>query len=365
MMIVGYILSRRFPIQTQSASKAVDHLFTLSWSQPFFITLVFDLIFWQVLSLFGFETGIILATSNAILLGVLAMLWLDRLVAYISLIYFTLAILYRLHWGSRDLAEEFALVSGLGFGFYLMSWATETVSPKFKRLTIWINPLMRGSVALIALAISMYIIPSFAIANVTMGAAVLASAGALALTHAYRRRNYRLGYLGMALLEVAFVLLLVKNDVREMQVYALPAGLYFVVVGFLERRLHKGLFATAIESFGIVVLLLTAFIQSLDTNTGLLYFVLLLVEGLLIIWWGAARRFKIPFFMGLAASVVNVVAQIILLLNTLGLTQGFGRFVIIFAVGVTLVIVAVVVERQRIQIITKAREWREVLEQWE
>jgi hypothetical protein len=150
-----------------------------------------------------------------------------------------------------------------------------------------------------------------------------------------------------------------------MQVYALPAGLYFVVVGFLERRLHKGLFATAIESFGIVVLLLTAFIQSLDTNTGLLYFVLLLVEGLLIIWWGAARRFKIPFFMGLAASVVNVVAQIILLLNTLGLTQGFGRFVIIFAVGVTLVIVAVVVERQRIQIITKAREWREVLEQWE
>lgn len=362
-MIVGYILSRRFPIPTQSISKVIAHLLTPSWSQPFFIALAFDLIAWQALALYGFDTGIILATSNALLLGVLALLWSDVPLAYASLFYLALAIFYRLRWTSLHWAEQFAIIGGIGFGFYLLGWIAEAASPKFKRLMIWIKPLTHGAIASTAFAVSGTL--SFIITHTTMSAATFASAGAFATTHAYRTRSYRLGYVGMALLEVAFALLLMKNDAREMQVYALPAGLYFVAVGFFERRLRKGLLAVAIESFGLVMLLLTAFMQSLNANTGFPYFVLLLVEGLLIIWWGAGRRFKIPFFIGLIASVVNVVAQIILLLNTLGLTQGFGRFIIIFAVGVILVIVAIFVERQRIQIITKAREWREALEIWE
>jgi len=110
----------------------------------------------------------------------------------------------------------------------------------------------------------------------------------------------------------------------------------------------RRLFALLIESFGLAVLLLTSFIQSLrGGDEGLLNFVLLFVEAGAVIWWGAARRIKIPFFTGIGAAALNVVGQLVVLFlggNT------FRQFAIIGGLGLFILTVAVFVERQRSRI---------------
>jgi hypothetical protein len=132
-------------------------------------------------------------------------------------------------------------------------------------------------------------------------------------------------------------------------------------VGYLERRRAKGPYAGLVEGLGLGVLLLTSFIQSLNGAEGFPYFVLLLVEALLVIWWGAARRIRLPFFTGLAASVLNVLAQVVVLVNV----NHPDPYVVMFFAGLLLVTVGVFVERQRALIIARTREWRELLETWE
>jgi hypothetical protein len=148
--------------------------------------------------------------------------------------------------------------------------------------------------------------------------------------------------------------------VRQPQWYAIPAGLYFSGVGYLERRQGRKWFSIAVESLGLAVLLVPTFRQSLDGAQGFPYFVLLLGEGLLVTGWGASRRIKAPFFIGLGTSVLNVVAQVILLVNVYDVYRWF----IIIGVGLVLIVTAALVERQRERIIARTREWRDALETW-
>jgi hypothetical protein len=170
------------------------------------------------------------------------------------------------------------------------------------------------------------------------------------------------------MLLAAWVLVLLRWDITQPQWYAIPTGLYFTGIGFLERRRASALqnptrllFAILVESFGLAVLLLTSFIQSLDSTTGFPYFVLLLIEALLVTWWGAGRRLRLPFFIGLGASALNVVAQVVVVINV----YEVDRWLIIFGVGLLLVTLAVFVERQRLRVIAQAQVWREALETWQ
>jgi hypothetical protein len=223
--------------------------------------------------------------------------------------------------------------------------------------------LTRAAIGLTGLAVALTL-PFILFGNVLAPAAALGFAGALYLTIAYRGQRYRLGYVAMGMLQLAWVLILIFANIAEPEVYAIPAGLYFIGMGYLERRRPgaRKLFAVIIESFGLAVMLLTAFIQSLNGGAeGLPHFVLLIAEGALVIWWGAARRLKIPFFIGLAASALNVAGQIVVLFGG-GAT--LTRWIIIGGAGILFVTAAVFVERQRVRLIAKAQEWREALEAW-
>ena len=79
------------------------------------------------------------------------------------------------------------------------------------------------------------------------------------------------------------------------------------------------------------MLLLTSFAQSLSAD-GFGYFLLLLIEAFAVIWWGAGWHLKTPFFIGIAASVLNVLAQIVVLVNV----HDVNRFVVIFTAGLML-----------------------------
>jgi len=194
-------------------------------------------------------------------------------------------------------------------------------------------------------------------------AAVLGLAGAQAIGEAYRLRRLRLGYAGVALLLAAWAVLLLSNNVAQPQWYALPAGLYLMGIGYLERRVGRKPLAVIIEALGLAVLLVTTFTQSLDGGAaGLPYFILLIVEAMGAVAWGALRRLKSPFFIGLAANAINVLAQLVLLFAG---PSTLIRWLIIGGTGLFIVGAAVFVERQRERLLTQATAWRETLAAWD
>jgi hypothetical protein len=374
MALVGYWLSRRFPVDRPSETGGrifklwrwelefgnwpfVGYLITPSWAQSVFNFAALDLVLWQAVALGSHNTAIILAAGNMLLLGLLATLWQDSALVYASLGFLLLGAGYGLDWAGVGFVPSFAWVGGIGFALYLVARVAKQT--KAAALSVWLRPLTNTASFLTGLAV-LVTLPAVAV-QTTAAAAALAFAGALYLAIAYRGRYHYLGYVGMAMLQLAWVLALIVNDVRQPQGYAIPAGLYFAGAGYLERKRGRGLFAIIVESFGLAVLLVTSFIQSLDGAQGFPYFLLLLVEGLLVIWWGVWRRLRIPFFIGLGASAFNVVAQVVVLVNV----YDVNRWFVFLGVGLLLVATAVYIERKREQIISRAQEWWEDLEAWE
>jgi len=195
----------------------------------------------------------------------------------------------------------------------------------------------------------------------TATAATLAFAGALYITIAYRGKKFALGYLGMALLQLAWVILLFMNNISQPQLYAIPGGLYFMGIAYLELRRDRKKYAIGVEILGIGLLLLTSFIQSLNGKSGFAYFVLLLVEALLMVWWGTLQKRKIPFFAGIGFSALNILAQLIVFISV----NNISIWYVAFGAGLFIMAIAIYIERSREQIRTRTREWGETLEAWE
>ncbi len=343
--------------------RIINDLLTPSWGQPFFLWTIYDLIVWQLLALRGIDTTIIIAISNAVLLGMLGMLWNERILACGSLAYLLLATGFRLAWTGMPLASALAWLAGIGYGVYLFAVILEMVDrarwQNKRKFVIWIDPLMALALTLPTLAVFGTLMQH---SSQRLAAVVsLIFAGATYLSHAYWKRIIRLSYLGVAMLEIAWTLVLFDQGITQLQSYAIPAGLYFAFIGHLERRNNQARLGTIVEAFGFAVILISSFTQSLNGAEGFAYFLLLLLEGLLVLWWGAANRRKEPFLLGLGAIVLNIVAQVIVLIHV----YEVQRWIITLGLGVVLVSVAVIIERKREQIIAQSQEWLEILESWE
>jgi len=163
------------------------------------------------------------------------------------------------------------------------------------------------------------------------------------------------------LLQIAWVIVLFMNDVTQPQLYAIPGGLYFMGIAYLELRRDRKRYAAGIEILGLGVLLLTSFIQSLTGKDGFPYFVLLLVEALLVVWWGTLQKRKIPFFAGIGASALNILAQVVVLTSAYFISP----WIVAFGAGLFIMTIAIYIERSREQLRTRARELSETLERWE
>jgi hypothetical protein len=104
---------------------SIRYLLSPSWAQPFFVFAVLDMLAWQIVALFGFETAIVVALGYAVLLGLFAMLWRDEGLAYGALAFGLLAAGARLMWAQATLAEMLAWLGGIGFGIYLIGRLVE------------------------------------------------------------------------------------------------------------------------------------------------------------------------------------------------------------------------------------------------
>jgi hypothetical protein len=337
---------------------SVGYLLSPAWSQPFFIFAVLDVIIWQLVALGGYETTILLSSSNLLLFGFLATLWQDGALTYGALGFLVLTIGTGFGWAGFTLPQTLALMGGVGLALYVLARVIDLVQKRLQRLSLWRRPLERVAVLLSVTAI-VGTIPSV-VDNGQATAAALGFAGVLYLAIAYRGRYQQLGYLAVALLELAWVLLMLGREISQPQLYAVPIGLYFVGIGVLERRRGRIRYANILEGFGLAIILLTSFIQSLNPTGGFPYFLLLLVESLLTIAWGVVRNVKVPFFIGLGASILNIVAQLVLVATI----NDLWRWIIILGTGLLVVSLGILIERKRESVSTQIQEWQAELSTW-
>jgi hypothetical protein len=359
--IIGYAFERRTPLTDENKTyrfSFLNRLFGHAWARPFFAFAIIEMVIWQSLAITGNDTAIIVASGNALLLALFSILWTEGALVYGAVAFSLVAGGASLKQAEFKFEDAVAVYGGIGFGLYLLGRILDWLSARVKSLTVWLTPLTHSSLTLTAIAVVINL-PTV-MNHMTATAATFAFAGALYVAIAYRGRMYRLGYLGMALLELAWVLALIINDVAQPQWYAIPGGLYFIGLGYMEWRKDKSKYAVALEILGLGVLLVTSFAQSLSAQ-GLPYFVLLMVEGLLAIWWGVLQKRKIPFFTGIVASAINIVAQVIVLINV----YDINRWLVAFGVGLLIMVVAIYIERSREGLRARARELSETLEKWE
>lgn len=120
------------------------------------------------------------------------------------------------------------------------------------------------------------------------------------------RRAIDIAYLGIAAGIVMLWHVLEFLVVRELQAYALPAGIAWLAIGWNERRRGKRARYQVATFLGLGVLMGTAFQQSLG-SVG--YSVLLLAESILALAWGIRARTRGYVQIAILSLVANAVAQ--------------------------------------------------------
>jgi hypothetical protein len=69
----------------------------------------------------------------------------------------------------------------------------------------------------------------------------------------------------------------------------------------------------------------------------------------------------VPFFAGIAASAINLFAQVIVLVNV----YDINRWLVAFGAGLLIMSLAIAIERSRERLRERMRELSETLEEWE
>jgi hypothetical protein len=364
-MWLGAVLMSRFQskeVQAKTASRRelladstlLAELSHLGWVQPFLVFGLLDLLLWMGVAAAGPLVGVLVALGSALLLALVAQWWRDGLLPYGSLLFVLAALLRQgvtLDWPWYGLVLAAAVWGLLAYGVYLLLTAVD-------RGTLWQKPLFQYAMVVTtgAMAVNLTAVresPEATAMTLTVG-------GLLYLVLALRQKQFALGYLGAGLVQAGWLVLLVTRGVTQPQFYALPVGLYLVGVGVMEQRRERPFYANYLEGLGLSILLITTFIQSMNGLAGFGYFLLLLVESVVVMLWGGLRKEKTPFFIGLAAAVLNVVAQVLLLVSVLDI----NRWVAVLTTGVLLMITAVLVERKREEIREHTKIWRETLASW-
>jgi hypothetical protein len=195
---------------------------------------------------------------------------------------------------------------------------------------------------------------------VQMVVGVFSLLGLFFLASAVVDRLPRLGYVAMAMLLGAWSLeLALVWGQREVQYYAIPAGVYLLMVGYLEWHRGSRALARWVDYSALVLLLGTSFWQSLGP-VGWSYALLMGFEGLAITWWGSTRRLRRFLYAGVVGVTVDVAGQLIQPLLT-----ATNRWIVFGIVGIFLVSLAILVERRLENVLALTKDVRRRLEDWE
>ncbi|MDY7077063.1 MAG: hypothetical protein SXV54_09085, partial [Chloroflexota bacterium] len=365
------------------------------WSRPFHWLLALDFLAVQIVAATRWEPGALVSLAHALLFAVLAVIWSQPVLPYFTTTLGLLAVIQRLFWvGAPNTGAPVALAL-LALGYGLVGYGLEYTRRQFSppplqgegagdrdgafRLSILERPLEQSGLFISATAVLTMLAIGIDIwhwlarallghplmtANdvpvVQMAVAVLALVGLLYLTMALVRQWYWRGYGAVALLLCAWSLeWFLIRDLREVQWYAVPAGIYLLGVGYLEWRQDRKQLARWIDRAALLLLLGSVFYQSLAEEYGWPYVLLMGGESLLLLWWGSARRQRRFLYAGLVGVVTDVGGQLIEPLLSV------NRWIVFGGVGLFVIVVAIFVERSLETVKQLSQEWQERLEEWE
>ena len=285
------------------------------WSRPLYWLLALDLLAVQIVSGALPAPGALVSTAHALLFFALAVIWTQPILPYLGAALGFLAVIQRLTWVEAANTDAPWALALLALGYGLLGYGLEYArrdrrAEKPGPLRVLERPLEQAGLFISAMAGLLMLVEGAKIwrwlfrslflgrpemtaadiAVVQMAVAVLALVGLLYLAAALVRGWYWRGYGAVALLLCGWGLeWFLVWDLREVQWYAVPAGLYLLSVGYLEWRQGRKTLARWIDRAALLLLLGSSFYQSLAEPRGWPYALLMGAESLLLVWWGSAR----------------------------------------------------------------------------
>ena len=332
------------------------------WSRPLYFWAAVDLYAGQVLALTSSEPGAVVSAAHALLLALLATAWVQPALALAAAGLGVVALFQGLAWAGAQVTVYPVALALLALTYGLAGYGLAYALPGERRARLWSGPLEWAAMGLSALALlgmawiglslgrlvldtflgRPVVLAAFA-PQLRMAMWVLALSGLLYLATSVVRRQVLIGYGAVALLLAAWALWWrFFLGLAEFQWYAVPAGFYLFAAGWLEARRGHSTLARWIDRVGMLTWLGTAWWQSLPGvhGEGWRYALLMGVEGLLLLWWGSARRQKRFLYAGALAVVLDAVTQSIEPLLSA------NRWIVFGLAGLLLVGIAVLVERR-------------------
>jgi hypothetical protein len=351
------------------------------WSLPLYLLLTADLLAGQVAAFFHPDPGAVVTLAHGLLLALLATIWIQPLLPFAAAVLGVLGTAQAMAWAGADLVAYPVGLALLALGYGLAGYGTSFAGRAALRTRIWLRPLEWTALGLSGIALLGAVGIGFDLSEllartllgqiltfadyapkVQMVMWVLALCGLLYLATAAVRRRLILGYVAVALLLASWGLWWrFFVNMAGIQWYAVPAGLYLLGVGWLEWRQGHRTLSRWIDRAGMLVLLGTAWWQSLPgvMSSGWPYALLLGAESLLLVWWGSARRQKQFLYIGAVSLVGNVITQSIEPLLSV------NRWIVFGLAGLLLVGLAILVERKLEAIRSFSADLRVRMEGWE
>jgi hypothetical protein len=351
------------------------------WSRPFYLLLAIDLLVGQVAALFHADPGWVVTTTHALLLGLLATVWVQPVLPFVAVGLGVAGLFQGMAWADAQSTDYPVGLALLALGYGLVGYGIRYTWQESQRMRVWHRPLEWTSLGLSAAALVWVAIAGLDVVDllvrtllgrtvsfvdyavrVQMVMWVLAITGLLYLATAVVRRWYVLGYGAVALLLGAWSLWWrFFMDMAGFQWYAVPAGLYLLGVGWMEWQQGRKALARWIDRAGMLIWLGTAWWQSLPgvMDSGWPYALLMGAEALLLVWWGSARRQKRFLYVGATAVVLTAITQAVEPLLSA------NRWIVFGIAGALLVSIAILVERNLNKIRELSVEMRGRLDGWE
>ena len=385
MLVTGLIIEKQ---RKENSPLHTNRLF-IGWSRPFYLFVFFDILFAQLGSWNGTFAGAEVSLVHMLLVAVLASAWISPELTYISLF---LGLSALLQWRAAEQLFSVTLpvhlaglalgYGALGFGYSLIKRQTGTREKATDSTleqnwySMWEFPLRRSAMLISYFALGLAALSGIDLVGwsvralfglsfrqivdvdvVSMFVWTLALIGLLYATAAAVYQRIRLGYLAVGMLLASWFTyayyINIWDNLRQLQWYAMPAGLYLLGIGFVEWQQGNRNLARWLDYAGILLLLGSLFWQTLVY--GWWFAILLGGEGFAAFWWGSARRLRRFFYAGMSGVVLAALGQ---LLNAL---QEVNQWITFGLIGLLLVVIAIIVERK----LEAIKAWQQVLETWE
>ncbi|MCB0037050.1 MAG: hypothetical protein KDE51_23630, partial [Anaerolineales bacterium] len=336
---------------------------TAGWSRALYLLLTFNL-FVNSLIVFITPTSGLAMLVQTLLLAFLATWWLLPALAYLAEAAAAFTILEYGSYTSAAISSLPISLAVIALVYGGLSYGATVLHHKYIRwpeqVLFWTRPLQIGSwiVSLIALLTSFGVAAAPGVDAARMFIAVFAILGLLYLTIALVEQKPRVGYGALLLLLMSWSmwLLLIQQE-NEIQLYALPASTYLLGIGWMEWRLGNKRLASWIDRVAFVLLIGSALWQSFG-DWGGLYALLLIAEGLVLVWIGSMRHMRRHLYIGVMAVLLAIVSQILEPLFNL------NAFILLL-LGAALTIIGIGLERRLEAVRVLSKEFRTRLEDWD